>query len=209
VATQIESLFFLSDKVPRGLIGAVFLQGAITTVLFSPLAVLLLGKWRPASPAPARPAPARLRAPSAAWRLGLIVIAFVFLYMWFGYYVAWQNPALRQYYGGQEQASFFDALKANWMYHRTVYPLQVFRGLLYVACLYPLVRMLRTGRWETALAVALFLSVWTSALLLPNPVMPATVALSHFWETLGFSLVFGSLAGWLMKTPREQERIAA
>jgi hypothetical protein len=28
--------------------------------------------------------------------------------------------------------------------------------------------------------------------------MPASVARSHFWETLGFSLVFGALAGWLL-----------
>jgi hypothetical protein len=35
-------------------------------------------------------------------------------------------------------------------------------------------------------------------LLLPNPLMPASVARSHFWETLGFSLVFGALAGWLL-----------
>jgi hypothetical protein len=137
-----------------------------------------------------------MRAPSAAWRLALIVVAFVFLYMFFGYYVAWQSPAVRQYYGGPEQSSFYAALKANWMYHPWIYPLQVFRALLYVACLYPLIRMLRAARWETSLAMAFFLSSWTTALLLPN------LAHAHFWETLGFSLVFGALAGWLLSTPR-------
>jgi hypothetical protein len=208
VAAQIDSLFFLSDKVPRGLIGAIFLQGAIAAVLIAPLAVLLLGKWRTTSRARASPMPARLRAPSAAWRLALIVIAFVFLYMFFGYYVAWQNPALWQYYGGREYSSFGVALKANWSYHRSIYALQVFRALLYAACLYPLVRMLRTARWETALAMAVFVSVWTIALLLPNPIMPASVAHSHFWETLSFNLVFGSLAGWFMSNPRQQEHSA-
>jgi hypothetical protein len=209
VGTQVESLFFLSGKLPQGLIGALFLQGAIATVLFAPLAVLLLGKWRSASPAPVSPGPARLRASSAAWRLAVIVIAFVFLYFLFGYYVAWQNPALRQYYGGPEYASFYASLKANWMNQPSIYPLQVFRALLYAACLYPLVRMLRTMWWETALAMALFLSVWTTMLLLPNPTMPASVAHSHFRETLGFSLVFGALAGWLMSTPRKHEPRAA
>jgi hypothetical protein len=207
VATQVDSLFFLSDKLPRGLIKALFLQGAIATVLFAPLAVMLLGKWRTALRA--SPAPVRLRAPSAAWRLALIVIAFVFLYFLFGYYVAWQNPALRQYYGGPEYSSFFASLKANWINQRSLYALQVFRGLLYAAFLYPLVRMLRAARWETALAMALFLSVWTTALLLPNPTMPPSVAHSHFRETLGFSLVFGSLAGWLMSTSRKPEGRAA
>jgi hypothetical protein len=209
VATQIESIVFLSDKLPRGLIKAVFLQGAIATALFSPLAVLLLGKWRPASQAPESPAPLRMGAASAAWRLAFIVVAFVFLYMFFGYYVAWQNPALRAYYGGPAYTDFFTSLKASWIYHPWIYPLQVFRSLVYIACLYPLIRMLRGGRSEAAFAVALFLSVWTAVLLLPNPMMPSSVAHSHFWETLGFSLVFGALAGWLLRRQNQASLASA
>ena len=201
VATQLETLFFLSNKLPHGMVRAIFLQGVITAALFAPLAVLLLGKWRAALPAPATASPGRLTASSIAMRLVVIVLAFVFLYMFFGYYVAWQNPALRQYYGGPEQPSFFAAWKVNWIFHFWIYPLQVFRALLYTACLYPLSRMLRAARWETALAMAIFLSVWTTALLLPNPLMPSNVAYTHFVETLGFSLVFGGLAGWLLSTP--------
>ncbi len=202
VAPQIESVFFLSNELPPGMIRGLFLQGAIATALFAPLAVLLLGKWRAVSQSP--PAPASMRASFWAWRVLIIVVAFVFLYMFFGYYVAWQNPAVRQYYGGSEQSSFFASLKANWMDHRSIYALQVFRALLYAGCLYPLVRMLRASRWEGALASALFLSVWTIPLLLPNPMMPSSVARTHFWETLGFSLVFGGLAGWLLSTPPKQ-----
>ena len=199
MATQIESRFFSSNKLPRGMIGAIFLQGAITTALFVPLAVLVLGKWGAKSQAPpASPAPARLSAPSVAWKLALIVVAFVFFYMFFGYYVAWQSPAVRQYYGGPEQPTFYAALKESWMHNRSIYPLQMLRALLYAACLYPLIRMLRAGRWETALAMALFLSVWTALLLLPNPLMPPAVAHAHFRETLAFSLLFGAIAGWLL-----------
>ena len=201
VAVQVESIFFLSNKMPQGMIPALFLQGAIATVLFVPIAVLLLGKWRAASQPPASSAFARMRAPFVAGRVVLIVVAFVFLYMFFGYYVAWQSPAVRQYYGGPEYSSFYASLKANWMYNRWIYPLQVLRALLYAACMYPLIRMLRAARWEAALAMALFLSVWTTVLLLPNPMMPSSVAHAHFWETLGFNLVFGALAGWLLSAP--------
>jgi hypothetical protein len=199
VGPQIESAFFLSSKLPPGMIRALFLQGAIATALFAPLAVLLLGKWRAVSQL--HPAPAFMATAFLAWRGVILVVAFVFLYMFFGYYVAWQNPALRQYYGGSEQSGFYAALKANWIYHRSIYALQVFRALLYIGCLYPLVRMLRTSRWEGTLATALFLSVWTIPLLLPNAVMPPSVARTHFWETLGFSMVFGALAGWLLCAP--------
>jgi hypothetical protein len=202
VATQIESIVFLSNKLPQGMVRALIVQGAIATALFAPLAVLLLGKWRGAVAGGFSPGPAHLGVASAAWRIAFLMIAFVFLYLFFGYYVAWQSRELRSYYGGPEWPTFYDSLKGNWLNSRWVLPLQLFRALLYVAFMYPLIRMLRVPRWESAIATALFLSAWTTALLIPNPLMPATVARSHFWETLGFSLVFGTLLGWFLSLPR-------
>jgi hypothetical protein len=200
VVSQIESIFFLSGKLPPGLITALFVQGAIATALFAPLAVLVLGKWRAAMPGAAPAALEHLRAAATAWKLVLLIVAFVFLYMLFGYYVAWQNPELRKYYGGPEYFSFFGSLKGNWLNARSIYLVAAFRGLLHVAFMFPLVRMLRVTRWESATVTALFLSAWTTVLWLPNPLMPASVARSHFWETLGFNLVFGTLLGWFLNT---------
>jgi hypothetical protein len=199
VASQLESVAFLSNKLPHGMIRALFVQGAITAALFAPLAVLALGKWRAASiRAPKPPASVPPNLASILLRLAILVAAFVFLYMFFGYYVAWKNPELQRFYGGPELATFWAAVRHNWISSRWIYALAAFRALLYVGCLYPLVRMLQTSRRESALAAALFSACWTTALLLPNPLMPASVARSHFWETLGFSLVFGALAGWLL-----------
>jgi hypothetical protein len=119
--------------------------------------------------------------------------SFVFLYLFFGYYVAWRNPALRAYYGGAEFGNFFESLKSNWERRPRLYLLQALRALLYVACVYPLLRMLRIARRKNVLAIAGFLASWTTALLLPNPLMPGSVARSHFWETLWFNLTFGAL----------------
>src|SRR5258708_6283410 len=206
VASQLDSVAFLSDKLPQGMIRALFVQGAIAAALFAPLAVLALGKWRAASiRPPISPAvPPKLAA--ILLRLAILVAAFVFLYMFFGYYVAWRNPELRRFYAGPELATFWAALRHNWISSRWIYALTAFRALLYVACLYPLVRMLHTSRRESAFAAALFLSCLTTVLLLPNPLMPARVARSHFLETLGFSLVFCALAGWLLcfTVPRRQ-----
>jgi hypothetical protein len=199
VAIQVESVAFLSNKLPQGMIRALFVQGAIAAALFAPLAVLALGKWRAASlRAPMSPT-APLKFVSIMLRLGILVAAFVFLYMFFGYYVAWRNPELQRFYAGPPLATFWEAWKHNWTSSRWIYALAAFRALLHIACLYPLVRMLHTSRRESALAAALFLACWTTVLLLPNPLMPASVARSHFWETLGFNLVFGALAGWLLR----------
>src|SRR5260370_4445352 len=198
VASQVETVAFLTNKLPQGMIRAIFVQGAIAAALFAPLAVLTLGKWRAASlRAPMAPA-APLKLASILLRLAILVAAFVFLYRFFGYYVAWRNPELQRFYGGPELATFWAALRHNWISSRWTYALAVFRALLHIACLYPLVRMLHTSRRESALAAALFLACWTTVLLLPNPLMPASVARSHFWETLRFNLVFGALAGWLL-----------
>jgi hypothetical protein len=198
VASQLDSIAFLSEGLPHGMIRAIFVQGAIAAALFAPLVVLTLGRWRAASiRAPQSPAiPPKLA--SMLLRVAMLVAAFVFLYMFFGYYVAWRNPELRRFYGGPELATFWVSLRHNWTSARWIYGLAALRALIYIACLHPLVRMLHTSRWESALAAALFSACWTTALLLPNPLMPASVARSHFWETLGFSLVFGALAGWLL-----------
>ena len=198
VASQLDSIALLSNKLPQGMIRAIFVQGAIAAALFAPLAVLALGKWRGSVRAPVSPA-APLKFGSILLRLAILVAAFVFLYLFFGYYVAWRNPELRRFYAGPEFATFWESLRRNWTSHRWIYFVAAFRALIYIACLYPLVRMLHTSRWESALAAALFSACWTTVLLLPNPLMPASVARSHFWETLGFNLVFGALAGWLLR----------
>jgi hypothetical protein len=121
--------------------------------------------------------------------------------MFFGYFVAWRNPEVRNYYAGPDWPTFYAALKGNWQSAPWIFAVATLRALLYIACMFPLIRMLRVARWESSAAAALFLSAWTTILLLPNPLMPASVARSHFWETLGFSLVFGTLLGWLLSTP--------
>ena len=198
VASQLDTVAFLSKKLPHGMIRAIFVQGSIAAALFAPLAVLALGKWRAASIRAAESPAVPPKPASILLRLAILVAAFVFLYMFFGYYVAWRNPELRRFYGGPELPTFWAALKHNWISSRWIYALAAFRALLYVGCLYPLVRMLHASRRESALAAALFSACWTTVLLLPNPLMPTSVARSHFWETLGFNLVFGALAGWLL-----------
>src|SRR4029077_8380643 len=95
VASQVETVAFLSNKLPQGMIRAIFVQDAIAAALFAPLAVLALGKWRAAPPGAPRPPAAPLNPGSILPRVAILVVAFVFLYLFFGYYVAWKNPELR------------------------------------------------------------------------------------------------------------------
>jgi hypothetical protein len=77
-------------------------------------------------------------------------------------------------------------------------PFQFARGLLWVLFAYPVVRLLNTRRIETAAIISVLFGVGSFALFIPNPLMPASVAHSHFWETLCSDLLLGAIVGWVL-----------
>jgi hypothetical protein len=196
VITQIETIVYLRAKMPPGLIKSLFVLGAIVAILFVPLAVLIMGKIR----GPEQPHLGRvLTMQSKAARFAMLAIVYVVLYYLFGYYVAWQNPELRLYYSGTtELNTFFQQMRSTMTATPWMLPFQFARGLLWVLFAYPVVRMLNTRRIETAAIVAALFAVGSFALFIPNPLMPASVAHSHFWETVCSDFFLGAIVGWVL-----------
>ena len=198
VVTQFESVVYLQRQLPSGMVPRLFVMGAIVAGLFSPLAVLILGKMRRKG-APQTPN----QRPGMVWRewvwkLATIAVAYLILYYTFGYFVAWKNSAVQAYYGGTDPGSFFAQLAAIWAATPWMFPYQALRGILWTAFTLPVIRMHKGQRWEVSLAAALLFAVWSSQLLLPNPFMPEAVARVHLVETLSSNLLFGGLVGWLL-----------
>ena len=138
---------------------------------------------------------------------------YVVLYYLFGYYVAWQNPELRLYYSRTtELKSFYQMMRSTVTGTPWMLPFQFGRGLLWALFAYPVVRMLNTRRIETAGIIAALFGVGSFALLIPNPLMPASVAHSHLWETLLSDLLLGAIVGWVLaadaKATRQDQRQA-
>lgn len=198
VVAQIDSIIYLPRHLPPGFVTKIFIMGAITAALFSPLAVLILGKMRREfiPPEPNR----QLAMPPGewAWKLAVIAVAFAIVYFTFGYFVAWKNPAVQKYYGGTDAGNFFAQMA--WIGEKTpwMFALQAFRGVLWAAFALPVIRMLKGRPWEVALATALLFAVWSSMLLLPNPYMPAEIRKMHLIETASEDFIFGWLVGWLL-----------
>jgi hypothetical protein len=194
--SQIESIAYLRAKMASGLIKNLFVMGAVVAILFVPLATLIMGKIR----GPEQLHPERvLTLKSHATHFCLLAAVYVVLYYLFGYYVAWQNPEVRLYYSGTtELKSFYQMMRSNVMGRPWMLPFQFGRGLLWALFAYPMIRMLNTRRIETASIIAALFGVWSFALLMPNPLMPASVAHSHFWETLGSDLLLGAIVGWVL-----------
>lgn len=197
VMSQIETAFFLT-RLPSGMLPKLFIMGILIAAPFSVLAVLTLGKRKASTNDEQKE---RLQMPGRewVWKLGVLVLAYEFLYFTFGYFIAWQNPAVREYYGGADLRGFFPHMADVLRHQKWLVLLQVVRGLMWVALALPVIRMMKGAWWEAALAVGLlFAVVMNSQLLLPNAYMPETVRMTHLLETATSNFIFGGLAGWLL-----------
>ena len=205
--SQIESAVFVT-RLPSGMLPRLFLMGALIAAPFSVLAVLILGKRK--ADTVNTELNARLVIPTKewAWKLEVIAIAYLILYFTFGYFIAWQNPAVREYYGGSDEGSFFANMSTVLANTFWLIPFQILRAMLWVAIALPVIRMMK-GQWqETALTLGLLFAVLMNAqLLLPNPYMPEAVRMTHLIETASSNFIFGFLIGWLLAQRHEFAKV--
>ena len=171
-------------------------MGMAISAPFSLAAVAFLGKWRETG---ADPSGGYVSLGSVRWvySTGLMIAAYLVLYFSFGYFVAWQYPAVREYYGGGEPIGFFPHMtnlvsEAPWLV-----AFQMLRAVIWALIGWLIVRM-TAGRRLAPLAVALaFAVLMNSQLLIPNPFMPEAVRMAHLLETASSNFLFGLLVGWL------------
>lgn len=181
--SQIESVVFLKylvDIIEVDLLPRLFLQGLIVAGIFAPLSVIILGKLKPAQKTvESKP---RLVMPVVewTWKLGIIALVYMVLYFGCGFFIAWQSPAVQEFYRG--------LVMPGW-----ILPFQVARALIWVSLAVPVIRMMKGRVWEAGLAVALLFSVLMAVLLLVpnNPVMPDQVRMAHFVEIMISNFIFG------------------
>lgn len=195
---QIESLVF--HILPPDVLPRPFLMGVLIAAPFSLLAVPILGKGK-ADKAAVNEPNSRLQMPIKewAWKLAAIAIIYMILYSTFSYFIAWKNPAVQAYYGGIDEGSFFAHMKVAFTSAPWLEPFQALRGILWALLALPVVRMMK-GRWqEAAIAVGLLFAVlMNSQLLLPTPLMPEAVRMTHLVETASYNFIFGYFIVWLL-----------
>ena len=193
--SQIETVVFLQyleDIVPVEETPKLFLNGAITAAIFSPLAVLILGKMRGTEEL--QGSNRRLIMPWTAWvwKLAMIAVIYVVIYMSFGAFVAkpLAGEAFQEYY-------------ANLQLPAWILPFQMVRGMIWAALALPVIRMMRGRWWEAGLAVALLFSVLMGVpLLVPTEFMPESIRLAHFVEIMSSNFLFGWVVVWILNGRR-------
>lgn len=198
---QIETWYFLSEiTVEPELLSRLFLMGMPVALFFIPLAVVILGKGRRRAILEPNLA---LVMPVKQWilKLGIIALAYLVLYWLAGYFIAWQNPELRAFYGspGEIQSFWIHTLHTL----RTdpgLFPFQVFRSMLWVIFALPVIRGSKSKAWGTAIMVGLLFSIPQNlSHILENPLLPiASIRFSHMIETATSTFIFGMIVGWLL-----------
>ena len=195
--SQIESLVYMGGKMPEGMLGGLFAMGAVAAALFAPIAVLVLGKWKPAADDEASSRYEPRSASEWVWKIALGGFAYLALYYLFGYYVAWQIPEIRDYYGGTDPGNFIAQMQSILQGQPWMIPFQFLRGILWTALAVLVIRLMKGPWWEAGIAASALFAVPSFYLLLPNELMPEVVRMGHFVETLPYQFLFGWFAAWL------------
>ncbi|MDH3323246.1 MAG: hypothetical protein OEM04_09665 [Flavobacteriaceae bacterium] len=201
---QIESWYFLSNiTVDEKILTQLFVSGLPIAFIYIPLAVWILGKWRPKTGSKSDPKEV-MPAKQWLWKLALIAVAYVLLYWNAGYFIAWQNPELRAFYGSPgEIVPFWQHTAATFSNDPGLFAFQILRGILWALCAYPIIRGSKISTWFTAILVGLLFTLpMILGLMLENPLMPsASVRLSHIIETGTSNFIFALIIVWLLHRP--------
>lgn len=132
---------------------------------------------------------------SLSRKLLIIGAIYILIYNVFGYFVAWQFEATRVYYSGSsELKGFFTMLSLNLIDYKFVI-VHFSRGILFGISGYIFYTLLNCSYIKKALILALVFGGFGMQIVLPNPIFPEMVRISHFIETTSSMIVFGFVVG--------------
>jgi hypothetical protein len=191
---QIETLVFLeyfTSIIDPLMVSQLFIQGGLTSLIFSPLAVIVLRGRKGSENMKFQSIRFGMSKIQGLAKISSLAIIFVIFYIFFGIFVAWANPALGAYYG--------DLITQMAEVGSLMLLLQAGRAVVFIALAFPVIRTMKGVTLEKALVVAFLFTVLTAAnLLIPTAIMPDSVRMSHFVEVAIPAFIFGLLVVWLM-----------
>jgi len=138
----------------------------------------------------------KLNEKSIVLKIGIIGIIYLFIYMLFGYFVAWQFEELRVFYSGSsEKLSFCGQILNNLQTNSIIFSFQILRGILFGIFIIPLISMVNQNKITFIISVCLVYLCTAIVLIIPNVLFPDTVRLAHFIEMTSSMLLFGIIVG--------------
>jgi len=198
--SQIETLYFLdSIQMPWQIIFGQILAGVGVGLFAALLSVRYknkLGELQDSSVHGFNTLPSNV----AVRRFTILAFVYTIIYFIFGYFVAWQFPALREYYSGSTEITpFLPYMLGVFTGEPQLVLFQIFRGYLWAGIAYlATMNLPKAKQWERIVIVGLAMSIGLAfPILVPQSYMPMPVRLGHFPELLSSNFVFGVIAAWL------------
>jgi hypothetical protein len=170
-----------------------FLNPLITALIFIPVAMVMLGKWKPTH----RDTHHQFSLKSMWKEILALSLTYVLVYFLFGHYVAWQFEEVRIFYSGSpELRGFFEQFQHTLHAYPSILPFQLVRGFLWILAGLPVVLYLKGNNAEKLVACIFMYSVLPCILLIiDNPFMPTEVRLAHLLEVSTSNGLYGLLVG--------------
>lgn len=132
----------------------------------------------------------------------LIFLIYPSIYFLAGHFVAWQFPAIRQYYTGETSNQGFILQFKDYL-TSGLYFFQIARATLWILIAWPFLQHFQGNRLKASLVLGgLFSVLHCTQLLLPNPYMPAAVRYAHGLETASSVFVWGFLVAGVLVPKR-------
>ena len=184
----VEAAVFLPQMSAKE-VGLGVFGGAVQSVILAICITLAMGKMSLANSGdlePSRPEP--MPWWEWLWKFALCSITYLVLYIAAGLLIL---PFVREYYPDLEGLSIDPVF---------IFGLQLRRGLIYVACVVPLIRSLQASRRKIALAVAMLVPTvhGVAGLLVPTEHMAAAAwRYAHMIEIGWSNFLFGLMIGFL------------
>ena len=170
------------------------LHGLLTSLLFAPLLVAMLGRWRKAE----EPPPLAGRSVGSwIWRIAAADFSYIFLYIVAGLIIF---PFVKEFYANVPLPS-----------PGLVFPTQILRGLVYVVAGLAVTRLMagKPGRAALALAIAFPVLAGLEPLIYPNTIMPGNIRLPHAIEIGWSNAAYGALLGFMLTRRLARKKKAA
>jgi hypothetical protein len=138
-------------------------------------------------------------------KLGIIGIIYLCIYMFFGYFVAWQFEELRLFYtGSSEKLSFWGQMANNIKTNPIIIPFQIIRGILFGMAIIPIKKITEERKYIFIICVCLIYLCTAIGLIIPNVLFPDIVRIAHLMEMSSSMLVFGIIVGHILYEKKQK-----
>jgi hypothetical protein len=185
--TQIETWIFINafPSITPDVLTNIFVTNLIQIVVVTIVGYFL---WKPkVSSTP--DAKLSINIPGKWWKMAALSVLYMILYFTFGYFIAWQVEALREFY----HSSVIHITNTELVF------IQIGRGTLWVLFCLPSILYLKGSRTEKVIIMASMMAILpTILLLMPNPFMPLSIRMAHFIEVFLSNGIFGTCIALLM-----------